>query len=91
MSNLSDWFLKFGSGYQVIEDLGIIDKLDSVFGMGEYQELKLLKCKLKNEQEVYVIEETRKGKFILGWEKHYFVISTEGLKRFRDLINSKIN
>lgn len=91
MGKIRDWLLKVGSGYKVVEDYGVVDKLDSAFGLGEYQELKLLKCRLKNGEEAYVIEETRRGKFILGWEKQYFILSKDGLKRFGGIINSITN
>jgi len=90
MSKLDNIILKFGSGYEVIEDYGLIDSVDSAFGLGEYQELRLLRCKNKQGKQAYVLEETRKGKFILGYSNQYFVISEKGLNNLNLLLNSKI-
>jgi hypothetical protein len=91
MGKFTNLFLKIGSGYEVIEDYGLIDSASNVFGMGEYQEIRLLKCKLKNGSEAFLLEETRKGKFILGFDKQYFIISNEGLKKFQTIISKVLN
>jgi|GEM_PF-1696090 len=90
MSKLDNVFLKFGSGYEVIEDYGLIDTADSAFGLGERQELRLLKCKNRQGKQTYLLEETKKGRFMLGYSKQYFVISEKGLNNLNFLLNSKI-
>lgn len=90
MNKLTNFLLKVGSGYEVIEDYGLIYKADNAFGMGQYIEVNLLKCKLKNGNEAFVLKETCKGKFILGSDSQFYVISKEALLNLRQIISNKI-
>lgn len=90
MNKFTNFFLKTGSGYEVIEDYGLIYKADNAFGMGQCIEVNLLKCKLKNGNEAYALKETSKGKFILGSDSQFYVISKEALLNLQQIISKKI-
>ncbi len=82
--NLRKLFYKISIG-EIVEDYGIFAK-DNFYGL---QELRLLKCKNKNE-EFFVLEGTTKIRFLFGFDTRYFKISKEGLLSLISLLNTKI-
>jgi hypothetical protein len=71
---------------EIVEDYGVF-ATDNFYGL---QELRLLKCKNKNEEEFFVIEGTTKIRFLFGFDTRYFKISKEGLSNLNNLLNTKV-
>lgn len=91
MNKLSSFLMKFGSGLELVEDYGVFANTTNAYGAST-MELKLLKCRNKSEQEVYILEMNNKPKtrFGLGENKQHYIVTRNDLRKIRDNINEKI-